>query len=160
MLRPLLVAVLLSAVTAAGAAPAGAAIVLGKSIAGVPVGATKAAVVKRLGTPMERRTQRSAFGKTKLLGYERLTVTLLRQGGRAKVVAVRTTRERDTTPGGIGVGARRRAVARTVAGVRCKGDRCRVGRRKPGRTITQFDLDRGRVTSVLLARVLKRAKGG
>jgi hypothetical protein len=152
MHRPLLaVAVLLGL-----AAPAQAAIVLGESIGGVRIGATKPDVVKRLGKPLDRRTERTPFGKTKVLGYDKLTVTLLREGANANVVAVRTERERDRTPGGIGVGSTRRAVARTVARVRCKDGFCRVGKRRRGRTITQFDLERGRVDSVLLAKVLSR----
>ena len=72
--------------------------------------------------------------------------------GRERVTFLSTTRRSERTPTGVGVGSTERAVRRGVRGVRCRtevGARlCLVGRQLPGRRVTAFFLERGRVTRV------------
>jgi hypothetical protein len=148
----LLVAVGLAAAALAVAAPAGAVIHPGSSIAGVKLGMTKAEVRTKLGQPDRIVRQRNEFGPVTTFRYFRLWVTF--QGNR-EVTAVKTTRRKERTPRGIGVGSTRAQVKARVRGVKCPEPTiCEKGRLVPGSRVTVFRLFKGRVTSVLVGFVI------
>lgn len=148
-------ALVLAAVAAAAvvlAAPAAAVIHPGQSIAGVELGMTKGEVRAELGQPAQVLRQRNAFGPVTTFRYFRLRVTF--QGDR-NVTAVKTTRKRERTPRGVGVGSTKAQLLARVRGVRCATHTlCEKGRLVPGTRITVFRLFDGRVTSVLVGFVI------
>jgi hypothetical protein len=151
MTRPLLVAALTAAALVL-AAPAGAVIHPGHSIAGVELGMTKAQVRAELGQPAQVIRRRNEFGPVTTFRYFRLWVTF--QGDRT-VTAVKTTRKRERTPRGAGVGSRKAQLLARVRGVRCETRTlCTKGRLTPGGRVTVFRLFNGRVTSVLVGFVI------
>ena len=151
MTRPLLLACLVFA-SAALAAPAGAVIHPGHSIAGVELGMTRAQVRAGLGPPAGVTRGRNEFGFFRTFRYLRLWVTFQ---GEERVTAVKTTRLRERTPRGVGVKATRARVLARVHRVRCPlPTLCETGRLVPGGRVTVFRLYRGRVTSVLVGFVI------
>jgi hypothetical protein len=137
------VAVLVSAAVASGA------IVPQRGIAGVRLEMTKAQVRAALGAPLRVVHGSNEFGSFTVYRYRGLRVTF--QGNRS-VTDVFTTRPGERTARGVGVGSTERQVRARVAGVRCRTEsgfrHCFVGRFLPGRRVTDFRIERGRVTSV------------
>ena len=139
-------------VVAASAAPAGAVIHPGHSIAGVELGMTRAEVRAELGPPARVIRGRNVFGPYRTLRYFRLWVTF--QGEQA-ASAIKTTRLRERTPRGVGVKSTRAQLLANVRGVRCATRTlCEKGRLTPGSRVTVFRLFRGRVTTVLVGLVI------
>jgi hypothetical protein len=132
-------------------------IVAGQSIAGVKLGSTAAAVRRQLGAPRSIRSWRGALGsKVVRLHYPGLDVDVERVRGRQEVVAVITTRRRERTPQGIGVGSRLRILRKLLPRTRCSGSNealvCWLGDpRVPGSRFTTFSLAAGRVVRVSVA---------
>jgi hypothetical protein len=151
MPRTLLVVAAATA-TLALAAPGGAVIHPGSSIAGVKLGMTKAEVRAKLGEPDRIVRGRTPFGPVTTFRYFRLRVIF--QGNR-NVTAVKTTRKRERTPRGVGVGSTRAQVKARVRGVKCPEPTiCEKGPLVPGSRVTVFRLFDGRVTSVLVGFVI------
>jgi hypothetical protein len=149
--RPLLLACLVVAF-AALAAPVGAVIHPGHSIAGVELGMTRAQVRAELGPPARVTRGRNEFGFFRTFRYFRLWVTFQ---GEETVTAVKTTRLRERTPRGVGVRSTRAQVLARVHRVRCPlPTLCEKGRLVPGGRVTAFRLFRGKVTSVLVGFVI------
>lgn len=130
-------------------------IVIQRGMAGVAVGMTKSAVLATLGNPTRIRNSSNEFGTYTRFDYPNLTI--LFQGGR-RVSALRTTAPAERTAAGIGVGSTVAAVKAKVPKVKCKKEGgfrdCYVGTFKPGHIITDFQIKKGRVTQVLIGRVL------
>ena len=147
----LLAAGLALAVTAAAAA----AIVPQRGIAGVSLGMSQVRVRAVLGRPARVVRGSNAFGRYTEFRYGGLSVAF--QGNTA-ATGIDTTRRRDRTVTGVGVGSSEAQVRRGVRGVRCRTElgrrHCFVGRFLPGRRVTDFRLRRGRVVSLTVALVL------
>jgi hypothetical protein len=151
MTRLLLLAALVAAASAS-AAPAGAVIHPGHSIAGVELGMTRGQVRTTLGEPAQVIRGTNEFGRFRVFRYFRLWVTFQ---GEQSVTAVKTTRLREKTPRGVGVKSTRAQVLARVRGVRCRTSTlCEKGRLVPGGRVTVFRLFDGRVTSVLVGFVI------
>jgi hypothetical protein len=130
---------------------AGATIVVQKGIAGVRLHMTKAQVRARLGPPQHVQTGHNDFGRYTEFLYSRVRVTF--QSG-AKVTGMRTTSPLERTTAGIGVGSSKAKVSAGVRGVRCGTQQCVVGRLLPGRVVTSFLLQHGRVRAVVVGIVI------
>ena len=139
----------------ATATPARTAIVVQRGIAGVELQMTKAQVRAKLGRPMRVRTGTNDFGTFRELVYRRVTVTF--QSG-PQVTAVRTTSPLERTARDVGVGSTKAQVKARVHNVRCVNEsgfrHCFVGKFLPGRTVTDFRLRNGRVSSVTIGFVI------
>jgi hypothetical protein len=137
------------------AAPSAAMIVVQRGIAGLELKMTKAQVRAKLGTPPKVRTGTNDFGRYTEFVYPRVTV-LFQSGSRA--TAFRTFSRAERTPKGVGVGSTERQVKAKVGGVRCSTDsgvrHCYVGRFLPGRVVTDFQIRKSRVTSIVVGFVV------
>lgn len=147
---------LLTAGLALGAsAAAAAAIVPQRGIAGVSLGMSQARVRAVLGPPVRVVRGSNVFGRYTEFRYRGLSVAF--QGDTA-ATGIDTTRRRERTATGVGVGSTEAQVRRGVRGVRCRTElgrrHCFVGRFLPGRRVTDFRLRRGRVVSITVALVL------
>ncbi len=130
MTRPLPLACLVIA-SAALAAPAGAVIHPGHSIAGVELGMTRAQVRAELGPPARVTRGSNEFGFFRTFRYFRLWVTFQ---GEETVTAVKTTRQRERTPRGVGIKSTPRPGARErSARALPHADALREGPSRPGR---------------------------
>jgi hypothetical protein len=147
ILVPLLLALTMLVATAS----ADAAIVPGKSIAGVKLSMTQQQVKDLLGEPNDTITGSNEFGQFTVFKYRRLRVTFQ---GNASVTAVKTIRRSERTSKGIGVGSTRAQVKRRVTGVVCEKRLCTKGRLEAGQRVTVFRLFHRRVTSVLVGFVI------
>jgi hypothetical protein len=147
--------ILIAVFALALAAPAGAAIVVQRGIAGLELRMTKAQVRTKLGTPTKVKTGKNEFGRFTQFVYPRVTV-LFQSGSR--VTALRTFSRAERTSTGVGVGSREAEVKAKVAGVKCEsvsGSRhCYVGKFLPGKRITDFFIRGGKVTSVVVGFVV------
>ena len=139
------------------AASAAASVVPGEGIAGVRLRMTESQVRARLGPPVRVTTTKGALGfVVTRLHYRSLDVDLQRLDRRPVVIRVLTTRRRERTPSGLGVGSTLAAVLR-LPGVRCSTQPplryCGVGRlNAPLGRFTLFWIGaRGRVTTVSVA---------
>ena len=136
----------------AAAAPAGAAIVPGKSIAGVKLGMTQAQVTGVLGTPSKTTHGTNEFGPYTVFKYRRLWVTFQ---GDATATAVKTTRKAELTPHGVHVGSTRAQLKAGVTKLHCiVPSLCQKGKGVPGSRVTVFRLYHGKVTSILVGFVI------
>jgi hypothetical protein len=134
------------------AAPAGANIIPGRSIAGVELGMTQAEVIGVLGTPDAVKHGSNEFGSYTRYKYHRLTVFFQ---GDADVTAVKTTRTSEKTPHGVGVGSTRAELKAGVTKLKCPTKRfCQKGRSVPGARVTAFWLYRGKVSAILVGFVI------
>ena len=142
----------LVAATTVSAAPAGAVIHPGSSIAGAKLGMTRAEVRATLGEPARVIRGSNEFGRFRIFRYFRLSVTFQ---GEQTATAVKTTRLREKTPSGVGVKSTRAQVLARVRGTRCPTPTlCEKGRLVPGGRVTVFRLFGGMVTSVLVGFVI------
>ncbi len=134
------------------AAPAQAAIVPGKSIAGVKLGMTQAQVTGVLGAPVSTQHGTNEFGSFTVFRYKRLWVTFQ---GDVTVTAVKTTRKNELTPHGVHVGSTRAQLKAGVTKLHCITKRlCQKGQSVPGARVTVFRLFHDKVTSVLVGFVI------
>jgi len=157
-MRAALAAVLLVAGLAVPAA-AGARIVPQRGMKGLRLDMTVAQVRDRLGAPDKVGfTRDPIIGRTRVYRYGAVRVTFNGAASDARVITLSTTGRAERTAAGIGVGSTRAAVARLVRGVRCRVefgvDHCVVGRQAPGRVVTDFRIARGRVSAVIVGRVV------
>ncbi len=150
-MKAVLSATIVAAALASLASPAVARIVPQRSIASVELGMTRTEVRATLGTPTRVHRGSNEFGHFTVFRYFRLKVTFQ---GDASVTAVKTTRRRERTRSGVGVGSTRAQVDARVANTRCGRRECVIGRFLPGRRVTVFRLFNGRVTSVLVGLVI------
>ncbi len=137
------------------AAPARTAIVVQRGIAGIELQMTKAQVRANLGRPMRVRTGTNEFGAFRELVYRRITVTF--QSG-PRVTNVRTASPLERTARDVGVGTPKAQVMARVHTVSCVNEsgfrHCFVGKFLPGRTVTDFRLRNGHVSSVSIGFVI------
>lgn len=134
------------------AAPAQAAIVPGKSIAGVKLGMTETQMVGVLGLPDSVQNGSNAFGPFTVFKYRKLSVTFQ---GREDVTAVKTTRKSEKTSHGIGVGSTKAQLKAGVTKLKCiTKNLCQKGKSVPGARVTVFRLYHGKVTSILVGFVI------
>jgi hypothetical protein len=132
-----------AAVTLVAAAPAAAAIIPGRGMAGVTLRMTEAQVRTQLGAPLRITRTRGALGLlVTRLHYRRVEVDLQPLGIRPVVIRILTTQPRETTASGVGVGWPITAVERLRA-VRCWWESsahfCGIGNRDtPLRRFTLF----------------------
>jgi hypothetical protein len=139
----------------AASTQAAAKIVVQRGIAGVNLQMTKAQVRATLGRPQRARAGTNDFGTFREMIYRRVTVTF--QSG-PQVTAVRTTSPLERTARGVGVGSTKAQVTARVHNVTCRNEsgfkHCFVGKFLPGRTVTDFRLRNGRVSSVTIGFVI------
>ena len=137
------------------AARADATIVVQHGMAGLDLRMTKAQVRAKLGSPTKVRTRKNEFGRYTEFVYPRVTV-LFQSGSRA--TAFRTFSRTERTSRGVGVGSSEAQVLAKVAAVKCSTEsgfrHCYVGRFLPGRVITDFQIRKGRVTSIVVGFVV------
>ena len=147
----------LSAVVALAlaASTARAVIIVQRGIGGVTLQMTKAQVRATLGRPRRVRTGTNEFGGFRELVYRRVTVTF--QSG-SRVSGVRTTSRLERTGKDVGVDSSVADVKAHVKGVRCRNEagfrHCFVGKFLPGRTVTDFRIQNGHVSSVSVGFVI------
>ena len=155
MRRALAIAAGVAAVALVLSGTAGATIVVGKSIDGVVLGMSQAAVRASAGRPRQVLHRTNDFGPYTEFRYPGYVVDFQ---GNAKVTAVVTTLARERTPGGAGVGSTWDEVKAKVPRVQCEGapsiGNCHVGQFLPGRTVTDFFFRRGVVSKVVVGIVL------
>jgi hypothetical protein len=134
------------------AAPAQAAIVPGKSIAGVKLGMTETQMVGVLGLPNSVQNGTNAFGPFVVFKYRRLSVTFQ---GLETVTAVKTTRKSEKTSHGVHVGSTKAQLKAGVTKLKCiTKNLCQKGKSVPGARVTVFRLYHGKVTSILVGFVI------
>lgn len=152
-----LAAGVIGAITVA-AAPAGATIVVDRSIAGVKLGDSRARVVAVLGTPtrVTARPNEITGAPDIRLRYRRLDVTL----NSANVVAVSTIRRAERTAKGIGYGSTLAAVRAAYPAAQCfaafKGTRvCTLATpANPGARTTQILVRDAKVVRISVGLVI------
>ena len=150
MKRALLVCMLV-ALLVAGPAAAGL-IVVGKSVRGVRLGMTQKQVRAVLGAPRTTVHKSNEFGPYTDFRYATLKITFQ---GNETATAVSTTAAADRTAGGVGVGSTRAAVRAKVAGLKCEGAVCSVGKFVAGARVTSFFFGTtGRVKTVQVGFVI------
>ena len=124
------------------AAPAVGTVVLQQGIAGVRIQMTRDQVKSVLGKPRGVKTGHNTFGRYIQYRYPKLLVVFQ---GLKTVTAVYTSRSKERTPSGIGVGSTKAQVKAKVPGVHCRtgidAHFCYVGVIKPGRRVTVFQLN-------------------
>ena len=133
------------------AAPARAAIVPQRSIAGVALELTKAQVRSKLGAPPRVRHGRNDFGAWTQFVYPRVEVTF--QSGNA-VTGLQTTSPKERTARGAHVGSTKAELVARVPGLKCEPGHCFLGSFRAGRRVTDFLLRRGRVTRIVVGFVI------
>lgn len=140
-------AVVATALVTAGAA--GSMIVPQKGIAGARLGMTMAKVRSVLGQPKTIFKGRNEFGPWTDYGYARVRISF--QGNRT-VTKLTTQDRREKTRGGVGFGSTERLLRAKVRGLRCKTEfgfrHCWLGAFLPGRRVTNFMIDGGRVSRI------------
>jgi hypothetical protein len=155
MRTPVVAAALVTALTI----PAGASaeVVPQKSIMGIELQMTRAQVQAVAGTPdSSRRRSHEILGSYRELRYGKTTVGLGRGSG---VFFVSTTARRQRTAEGVGIGTRKRVLRKRLSGERCRNrfgvHHCFFGRFRPGRTVTDFRLNkRNKVSRIVLGTVI------
>jgi hypothetical protein len=141
--------VVLAAVVAA------ATIVQQHGMAGVELGMTGKAVVAKLGKPAKITHGNGPQGAYTSFCYRGLELTFAFNAGLSQIL----TRSRtERTSRGVGVGSTRNDLATKIRGVRCVTEsgyeHCYVGRWSGGQIITDFSIANGRVTRVVVGRIL------
>jgi len=125
---------------------AAAELVPNRSIAGIELRITRAEVIDVVGEPdAERVRDAEIFGRQRVMRYGKTKVYFAGKRPESEVVSIRTRDKGERTSEGIGIGSRKRAIKRSVPGVRCKREfgfhHCFKGRFRPGKRITDFLLD-------------------
>jgi hypothetical protein len=129
---------------------AGGVVVPGKSIAGVRLGMTQAGVRAVLGRPLRVVRDATELGPFTQYRYRRLDVIFFRH---TRATGIFTTRTRERTRTGVGMGSTEAAVLAGVPGAACRAPArfrvCEVGDpSRRGARITMFDLRAGRVSQI------------
>jgi hypothetical protein len=116
---------------------------------------SQAAVRAKLGKPVRIVRSKNDFGPYTEFRYRGYVVEFQ---GNSRATAVVTTRAREKTPRGIGVGSTWSQVRARVPHVRCEGTPtlgdCHVGALLPGRHVTNFFFRLGRVNRVVVGTVI------
>jgi hypothetical protein len=137
------------------AGTATSSIVIGRGIGGVVLGMGQPAVRAKLGRPLRVVHAKNEFGPYTEFRYRGYVVDF--QSNEA-VTAVVTTLARERTPAGIGVGSTWSQVRAKVLHVRCQGapslGDCHVGDFLPGKRVTDFVFQNGKVSRVVVGFVL------
>jgi hypothetical protein len=133
---------------------AGAAIVVGVSVAGVKLGDSVATVKRKLGPPS------SVLGRNKVFNYKRRKLTIAFNKGKATELVTSSSRER--TAKGVGPGSTLAAVGQAYPGSCYRGiPHCAIAL---GHTSTQFDAgtaaDQRRVQTVKVQKLLTHGEIG
>jgi hypothetical protein len=138
------------------APPAHALIQVDAGIAGARLGNSREQVRAALGKPIKIRSLKNDFGpfvEYRFSGGIRVTFQ-----GKERVTAVETTGQGDKTTGGIGVKSTEADVKAHVKGVKCEGvgaaRSCHTGAFTPGKTVTDFRIENGKVTRVTVGVVI------
>ena len=138
--------------------PASAEIIPQQSIAKVELGMTRPEVRAVRGDPRSVAHGTNEFGNYTVFRYWKLRVTFQ---GNAGATAVFTTRRRQVTPAGIGVGSTVTEIRAAYPHARCRKEsanfrHCWTGRFEPGRRVTDYriGIDSHRVLSVLVGFVI------
>jgi hypothetical protein len=144
--------VILLAVTAAVfAAGADARLVVQRGIAGVKIDMNKKQVRAILGKPKAVIHGQNASGSFLEYRYRLLYVDFQNSG---PVSSVSTSREKERTVNGVGVGSTQSKVLQKVRGSKCVNGLCTVGTPKPGKIVTTFYMRNGRVALISVGRVI------
>jgi hypothetical protein len=134
---------------------AAATIVPQHGMAGVELGMTRKAVVAKLGKPAKITHGNGPQGAFTSFRYRGLELTF---AFNASLSQIQTRSRGERTSNGVGVGSTKNDVAKKVRGVRCVDEsgyeHCYVGRWSGGQVITDFSLANGRVTRVVVGRIL------
>ena len=141
---------------AVAAAPAHGAIVPNRSIAGVALGMSQAKVRALLGPPRRVIRRHSEItGTDTEFRYARLSVVF---AGDANASFVQTTRTRERTRRGVGVGSTEADVTSNVGDVTCATEfarrSCHTRDFLPGVALTRFDIRNGVVWRVSVGIVI------
>jgi hypothetical protein len=137
-----------------------AELVPNRSISGIELRMTRAEVVAAAGEPdAERVRDAEIFGRQRVMRYGKTKAYFSGKRPSSEVVALVTRDRAERTSDGIGIGSRKRAIKRSVAGVRCKREfginHCFKGRFRPGKRITDFFLnDRNRAKRITVGIVI------
>ena len=126
-----------------------------RGIAGARLNNTQAEVRAALGRPTSVRRGTNKFGDWLEFRF-RGGIRVFFQG-RTNVTAVQLRGRGDRTARGVGVGSTEAVVRARVRGVRCESDfvrLCHTGEFLPGRRVTSFFVERGRVTRVSVGFVI------
>jgi hypothetical protein len=145
-----------AALALAGAGSAGAVIIPQKSIAGAELLMSKSQVRGVLGDPKRVEHGTNDFGAYTVFYYGRLRVTFQ---GNVDATAVWTRRPRQKTPKGIGTGSTEQELKDAYPGAKCKTEipgfrHCWTGSRQPGKRLTDYRIEGGEVSSVLVGIVI------
>jgi hypothetical protein len=134
---------------------AAATIVPQHGMAGVELGMTRRAVVAKLGKPAKVVHGNGAQGAYTSFRYGGLELTFAFNATLSQILT-RSRTERTAT--GAGVGSSMSDVATKVRGARCVNEsgyrHCYVGRWSGGQIVTDFSIANGRVTRVVVGRIL------
>ena len=133
------------------AAAADARLVVQRGIAGVRIDMSQKKVRAILGKPKSVIQGQNAEGPFIEWRYRLLDVDF-QNGGPVSSVATSRTKER--TVNGVGVGSTQSKVLAKVRGAKCANGLCKVGILKPGKIVTTFYMRKGRVVLISVGRVI------
>jgi hypothetical protein len=158
-LRISTIAALIAAGAFAGAAPAGATIVVGKSIGGLKLGMRQSQARAKLVAPPQKSTVRNEItGPQVKLSWPGIFALFITGDA---LNQVETTLPTERTPSGVGVGSKLAAVKAGLKGEHCAkvvtAYLCSVGGQNAGDVVTDFFFTggaTGRVTRVVVGTVV------
>jgi hypothetical protein len=131
-----------------------AVIVPQHSIAGAKIGMTETKVRAKLGSPLRLRSGSNLFGHWRQLIYRRVTVSF--QSGN-KVTNLMTKSAAERTVSGIRVGWTLAKLRAGLRGETCRREfgvhHCWIGNWEPGHVISDFRLERNRVSDISIGYV-------
>lgn len=140
-------------------APAGAAIVVQRGMAGLELGQTWAHTRAHFATPPDsnRVIKSEILGRIRVARWGHVTISFDGTKDGSKIIAFDTTGTSQRTSNGVGVGSTRATVMAKLPRARCKSNdhgynHCFIGRfGVPGATVTDFSINsRGRVGRVTI----------
>jgi hypothetical protein len=127
-----------------------------RGIAGARIGSTRAEVRAALGTPAKTASGTNDFGPWVEYSFAGEVRVIFQ--GKTNVTSVATTGFGDRTSKGVGVGSSEASVKAKVPGVKCENlgmvRSCHTGDFLPGKRITDFRMDGGKVSSVSVGLVI------